>query len=227
MKRAVRLEEISDGRLYGPNDLVKADCRDCEGCSACCRGMGNSILLDPLDVFRLSVHLKRSFEELLAGPVELTVVDGVIQPNLKMAGEDEQCVFLTDTGRCGIHPFRPGFCRLFPLGRYYEGRSFRYFLQIHECKKKDRAKIKVRKWLDLPDVREYERFVLDWHFFLKDLEQKIAQCREDEAIRRWNLELLNRFYAVPYEAGEDFYEAFGRRLLEARAALGIGEGAAT
>ncbi len=35
MRRNIRLEEISDGRLYTANDMVKADCRDCEGCSAC------------------------------------------------------------------------------------------------------------------------------------------------------------------------------------------------
>ena len=40
MERNVSMDEISDGRLYGLNDMVKADCRDCEGCSACCRGMG-------------------------------------------------------------------------------------------------------------------------------------------------------------------------------------------
>ena len=40
MERYVRLEEISDGRLYGPNDMVRADCGGCEGCPAsCCRGM--------------------------------------------------------------------------------------------------------------------------------------------------------------------------------------------
>ena len=47
MKRNVELSEISDGKLYTANDMVKADCRDCEGCSACCRNMGNSLQLDP------------------------------------------------------------------------------------------------------------------------------------------------------------------------------------
>ena len=47
MLRDVKLEEISDGKLYGANDLVKADCHDCAGCCDCCCGMGESILLDP------------------------------------------------------------------------------------------------------------------------------------------------------------------------------------
>ena len=53
MKRKVDLNEISDGRLYSSGDMVKVDCHDCEGCSACCQGMGNSILLDPMDLWRL------------------------------------------------------------------------------------------------------------------------------------------------------------------------------
>ena len=32
MKRNVELSEISDGRLYTANDMVKADCFDCQGC---------------------------------------------------------------------------------------------------------------------------------------------------------------------------------------------------
>ena len=66
MKREIDMKEISDGKLYGPNDLVKADCGDCHGCFDCCRGMGQSILLDPLDIYRLTGNLKVTFEELLA-----------------------------------------------------------------------------------------------------------------------------------------------------------------
>ena len=42
MRREVTLEEISDGRLYEANDMVKADCQDCKGCSDCCQGMGDT-----------------------------------------------------------------------------------------------------------------------------------------------------------------------------------------
>ena len=35
MKRFISMEEISDGRLYGADDMVRAGCGGCEGCSAC------------------------------------------------------------------------------------------------------------------------------------------------------------------------------------------------
>lgn len=120
MKRQVSLEEISDGKLYGKNDMVRADCRGCRNCSACCRGMGSSAILDPLDIYRLTVGLSFTFEELMTDKIELNVVDGVILPNLKMSADDEKCAFLDNNGRCSIHAQRPGICRLFPLGRYYE-----------------------------------------------------------------------------------------------------------
>lgn len=135
MLRNVDLSEISDGKLYDANDMVKADCKGCEGCSACCRGMGQSIVLDPLDVHRLTTGLGVPFEALLSQHIELNVVDGLILPNLKMTESADACPFLNGQGRCSIHAYRPGICRLFPLGRFYENDSFRYFLQVHECPK--------------------------------------------------------------------------------------------
>lgn len=125
MKRNVSLEEISDGRLYSKNDMAKVGCGDCRGCCSCCKGMGNSVILDPYDIYRLTVLMGSTFEELMQGKIELNVVDGVILPNLAMSNETETCAFLNEQGRCSIHAYRPGICRLFPLGRYYETRDYR------------------------------------------------------------------------------------------------------
>ena len=211
MERKVSLEEISDGKLYGSNDLVKADCGDCSGCSACCRGMGSSILLDPYDIMRMTGGLHMQFNQLLADYMELNVVDYMILPNLKMSGGDERCGFLDDRGRCSIHPIRPGFCRLFPLGRVYEDRSFRYFLQVHECPRENRTKVKVRRWVDTPDFKAYERFVADWHYFLLDAQRYVQGCGDQERAKQVNLEILNRFFLTPYQGGRDFYGQFYER----------------
>ena len=208
MKRNIDLKEISDGRLYGSNDLVKADCGDCRGCFACCCGMGNSIILDPLDVHRLTTGLNQSFEALLASYLELNVVDGIILPNLKMQGSRECCAFLNEAGRCTIHAIRPGICRLFPLGRYYENGSFRYFLQTHECKKANRTKVKIKKWIDTPELGKYETFVNRWHYYLKDMETLIE--KQPEKAKEIDLQILQRFYLTPY--GDDFYTEFEQRM---------------
>ena len=112
MKRNIDIKEISDGKLYGPNDMVKADCRGCEGCSACCHGMGTSIVLTPLDIYRLEKELNASFGELMTKGVELNLADGVILPNLAMRGEKEACAFLNDSVRLHETQFTAHFAAL-------------------------------------------------------------------------------------------------------------------
>lgn len=216
MEREIELKDITDGKLYELNDMVKAGCADCAGCFACCQDMGTSITLDPLDVHWLTTGLKRVWDELLGHNLELNVVDGVILPNLMMTGTSQRCSFLNSQGRCEIHSFRPGICRLFPLGRYYEDHAFHYILQIHECKKEHKSKVKVRKWIDTPDLKSYEVFILNWHYFLKDLQILMNQAGDYGLRKDLNLYLLNQFYLTPYDAELGFYAEFQERYLKAK-----------
>jgi len=211
MKRYVSLEEISDGKLYRAHDLVKADCLGCNACSKCCHGMGDTIILDPMDGYRLQTEAKLSMQQLLAdGYVSLGVVDGVIMPHLAMRGEEQVCGFLDENGRCSIHSARPGICRLFPLGRYYEDGSFRYFLQTGECDH-PKAKIKISKWLDIPEISKYEAFVRDWHALVKEAENAMKESDDEELSKNWNMLILRLFYLMPYDGKTDFYSQFETR----------------
>ena len=180
------------------------------------------MLLDPYDVYRLSAGLQKSAEQLLQEYLELGVTDGNILPHLRMTGVKEQCIFLNSEGRCHIHSIRPGFCRLFPLGRFYENGSFKYILQIHECPKTNRSKIKVKKWIDTPDLRQYEKFVWDWHQFLLDVQEVFYQTEDADLIKNLNMYVLSRFYTKSYEENRDFYEQFYERLEEAKKLLSLG-----
>lgn len=226
MKRNINLNDISDGKLYTAQDMVRTDCRDCVGCSACCRGMGESIILDPMDLYRLALGTGMDFAGLMRRYIELRLVDGLILPNLKMDGEKEACPFLDEKGRCSIHAHRPGICRMFPLGRYYEENGFRYFLQVKECRKTDRTKIKVKKWLGIPDLRSYEKYIWDWHIFLEQCREGLKNLDEQNA-RILCLYIIKTFYEKLYvtdsqkAADSDFYEEFYGRLLKAKEDLGF------
>lgn len=225
MERDIDLSQVSDGRFYSANDMVKTACSDCAGCSLCCRGMGNSIILDPYDIYSLEKGLGIGFEKLMEDKIELNVVDGIIQPNLKMREDKDCCAFLSVEGRCTIHAFRPGFCRMFPLGRIYEDNDFRYFLQVHECPYPNKTKVKLKKWLGLPELLRYEGYIKDWHYFLKDVQGIIREAQSDVIIKNLNMHLLNQFYVNPYEISDigssdtkeekrDFYSQFYGRLEE-------------
>lgn len=223
MRREIAIEEISDGKLYSINDMVKADCQDCKGCSACCHGMGRSIVLDPLDIWNLKTNLHMSFEELMTQHIELNVVDQVILPNLKMDESSERCNFLDSNGRCSIHPFRPGICRIFPLGRIYEDKGFQYFLQVNECEKKNRTKVKVSRWIDCQHMKLNQKFIADWHYFLKDVEQSILKSDEENALKQVGMYVLHHFYVRGVEDAdaEGFYTQMEMRIREARESLGL------
>lgn len=216
MLREIDLSAVSDGKRYRQSDMVKAGCNDCKGCSDCCRNMGRSIVLDPYDCFELCKNLKESFEKLLSYAIELQVVDGIILPNLKMTGNEETCTFLNEEGRCRIHSFRPGFCRMFPLGRIYEEGDFQYFLQVKECKMEPKTKVKIHKWLGIPDIRRYETFVKKWHYFLKDVEKILGSFQEEASLKNVSMYLLKNFYLIPYDENQDFYLQFEERLEKAK-----------
>lgn len=221
MKRNCSLDEISDGKLYGINDLVEANCNGCKGSATCCHGMGSSIILDPYDIYRLTSNLNKSFEELLQDKIELNVVDGIILPNLKMKGPYESCSFLNEKGRCSIHGARPGICRIFPLGRYYENHSFRYFLQVKECNNTSMTKTKVSKWIDTPDYQKNEEFLIEWHYFLNHIEDIIKNATDEKLIKNLNMYILNTFYIKKYDAVNDFYQQFKDRMQGTKTLLEI------
>lgn len=213
MKREVRVEELA--RLYTASDMVKADCGGCQGCSDCCRTVGDTILLDPYDIYQLQKGLRQTPEQIYQkGYFEWKLADGLILPDLKMT-EEGVCPFLNGEGRCSIHSFRPGLCRLFPLGRYYEGDGFKYYLQLYECPRPVKTKVKVEKWLGIPKIRRYEAYILDWHRYLVRCREQADASADDTTRKTIAMYILQQFYLKPYDDTKDFYPQFEERLQSA------------
>ena len=134
-------------------------------------------------------------------------------PALRM---DPDCVSLGADGRCRIHEARPGICRLFPLGRDYNEGKVRYFLLEDACPEKSRTKVRIDRWLGIPDISVYEEFKLDWHKFQVSLAGYLDQASDRELVRRLNLLVLETFYLTPYT---DFYPDFYGRLAHIKQSL--------
>lgn len=206
MKREGDLSSLTDGKLYRSSDMARLGCNDCEGCSACCKGMGNSVVLDPYDVWRLEQGIGIPFAQMVGKQIMLSVVDGLILPSLNMESTGA-CPFLNEAGRCRIHAFRPGICRLFPLGRYYHDGGFSYVLMTGECKKENRSKIKIDKWLGEPDLKAYERFVMQWKEILEQTREMLSKASALEKQKQISISLLQKYYLTP--CGSDFLAEFG------------------
>ena len=80
---------------------------------------------------------------------------------------------------------------------------------MHE--KKNRAKIKVEKWIDIEPIEEHTEFVRKWHNFLGLSRRKIREAKDERQIRNYMLFLLELFYVAEYEP-EDFFGQFHKRL---------------
>ena len=143
------MERIPGSVKHMQEDMVPVGCADCEGCSECCRSTADTIILDPQDMYLLSKGTGKVFTDMIEREIEIRLVDGLILPNLmeEHEGEEEHCLFLTDRGRCSIHAFRPGLCRLYPMGRYYTEGGFRYILQKNECTGRVKTDVRLSDWL--------------------------------------------------------------------------------
>lgn len=212
MIREIDIDEISDGKRYHANDMVKIECNDCKGCSDCCHDMDDTIILDPYDIYMLCKATDLSFEGLLAGgKISLRVVDGIIAPHILMQQDTKSCGFLSEEGRCTVHDFRPGFCRLFPMGRIYENDGFSYFLQVNECSYGTKNKIKLKKWLGIPALGEYEKYILHYHDLLKSFTARFTEDTNDEVVKSINMLILNTLFKEPYNGNESFYPQYYER----------------
>lgn len=201
------LEQISDGKLYELNDMAKVGCHNCEGCHDCCTGMGDTILLDPYDVYRLSRGLGKTVEELMQGHIELHMEEGLILPNLKMTESTKECTFLNKEGRCSIHEYRPGICRLFPLGRNYEKEHVNYFILKDECPARGKTKVKVSKWLSQENIKEYQKYLVDWHNLIKAMRNEILSSDDETYKKQTSMLFLQLFFMKPYTS-DDFYSEY-------------------
>ena len=220
MIREGSIEEIYDGRFYTPDDMVPVGCADCEGCSECCRSTADTIILDPQDMYLLSKGTGKVFTDMIEREIEIRLVDGLILPNLmeEHEGEEEHCLFLTDWGRCSIHAFRPGLCRLYPMGRYYTDGGFRYILQKDECTGRVKTPVLLREWLGIEDLPRYEAYIQDWHDFRKRVEKVVPMLTEKsrDSVQRY---ILQVFFVHPYLTRQDFYPQYEARMQVCRKAL--------
>jgi len=220
MKSNVDLDAISDGRIYDINDMVKTDTGGCSGCNSCCHGVGEMVVLNPFDVHELTHHLNLSLDDLLVDRLELRPDCKLLMPHLKMQNNQEWCVFLNAEGRCSIHSCRPDICRLFPLGRVYTQDDFKYFLQSDACAKPALTKIKVKKWIGIPNHPEHKAFLLAWYQVIKALTFRVKFVRDADELKSLNADILDTFYRIPPES-DDYYAEFFKRLPEAKNRLGI------
>lgn len=212
MQHKVNLDEISNGTLSTYNDMIRIGCDSCNGSSSCCRFAEDTITLDPYDIWQLAQALGLTFEQLYSRQlVALSPVNGLLLPHLNFTPDSGSCPFLLENGRCSIHAYRPGLCRLFPLARLITEDSVQYLLQIHECPCTDTPKTKIKNWLGIPGIRYYESYLIRWNSIVNATVARLAAADGHEALTAITSAFLRDFFFTPYDPNASFYEQFELR----------------
>lgn len=172
-------------------------------------------------MYQIIIGSGKTYGDLIHHKIELHKEDQVTLPNLKMIGETQACGFLDGQERCSIHSYRPSICRLFPLGRYYENKDFKYFFQTGECPKLDLSKVKVKKWIGIENYNENKKFILYWYDFVKALKWRVKFVKDVKELEAINAYLIKTFYAIDWKDDQIFYEEFYHRAIKAKDYLGI------
>jgi Fe-S-cluster containining protein len=187
-------------------------------------------------MYMLTKGTGKTFTDMIEREIEIRLVDGLILPNLMQHHESDEtgersgradaldllsgdhCPFLSQAGRCSIHPFRPGMCRLYPMGRYYTEGGFRYILQKDECTDREKTSVLLQDWLGIENLARYESYILDWHDFKGQAEESlhILTQKSRESVTRYILQI---FFVHPYEVKLDFYAQYDARMEICRQAL--------
>ncbi|MGL5313064.1 MAG: YkgJ family cysteine cluster protein [Peptostreptococcaceae bacterium] len=221
MRTINTLQEISDGKLYDIEDIAKADTCGCDGCSDCCKDVGDLVVLTPFDVYEMVSYLGVGFDELLGDKITLRENNKIKLPYLNMKGNSKDCSFLNQEGRCMIHSKRPNICRLFPLGRAYQDDTFKYFLQVGNCPKEDLKDIKISEWVGIDNYDDNKRFILEWYKLIKALTFRLKFVWDENELEEINQILLDSCYQIKINERENFYSVFLNELPKIKNSLGI------
>jgi hypothetical protein len=112
----------SDAAVLAETDLLQLSC-GISGCDANCCKASAPIVLNPYELALICRESNMSYEDLL----DILDTDRANGFPLVMLPRDPACPFWTKKG-CRIYNARPLACRLFPIGRVYDGLQSRFVL---------------------------------------------------------------------------------------------------
>lgn len=175
---------FSNMRYVSNGERVPFRCRLCGGC---CRHTADSIMLEPLDIYRLSRYLQER-GEITGGPEDVldryahpyVIADGYPAFVLNTEGAERSCIFLHD-GRCSVYEARPRVCRLYPFGVApgSRGRDFNYYLCTDHPHHFGSGSVKAGEWFSANFSKEEREYLKADYDFLAVMGKKIRSMGEE------------------------------------------------
>lgn len=161
----------------------------CKMCGDCCRKRSEAIILTGYDVYNIAKATNLTPLEVLTKYTECQRGTDSHLPIVYLKERFDGSCSLLRKGKCTIQKDKPVVCRLYPLGRYYDGSGHKYFKQRASCVGAG-VEIKVKDWLEEFGIAELDEVSELW-----------AQLITSAALYMLNIEKKNPKLA------KDFYES--------------------
>ena len=178
---------------------------NCSKCGDCCRNVGNSIMAESLDLYRLAHFFKMEMSEVITQYTDVAFLAPQFPVfMLKTTPPGDACVFLKES-RCSVQDAKPRACRLYPLGVGSDEDNSGEWIHFIVSKKQHHFTGQQRlagKWVNKNLTPEDYAFVNADYAYTGELARLMRNInsRNDEKI----LELILFWKFVSYDISENF-----------------------
>lgn len=190
----------------------------CQKCAECCRHVEDALMLEPMDIYYLSKHLREQGET-VDGPEDVleryahpALIDKLPIFQLNSTGDDHACVFLKE-GRCSVYDARPQVCRMYPFGTApgSQGKEFIYYLCTERKHHFGSGLVRVKDWLSDNFTKEVKDFYREEYDVLPLLGKTLRKIGE-ERVRRLLFQLLYCLY-YGYDLDKPFLPQYKENMM--------------
>ena len=195
----------------------------CTMCGRCCRNR-EDILLNPLDLFKLSQHFQLPPKDIVERFCIAYIGDVLKFPVVRLTsiGIDKRCPFLKGN-RCSVNSCKPAVCALYPLGRYLPmdketykiSENIKYILLETVCGDKRQIHT-VRNWLTNSGLDPQDQFFIRWTtclYAISDTLKMLATRITPKTLNKlWDF-LFVMLY-LNYDIDQEFSPQFNKNMRE-------------
>ncbi|MBE5040790.1 YkgJ family cysteine cluster protein [Ructibacterium gallinarum] len=194
----------------------------CMRCGECCRHVSQTVVIEPVDAFRLAKFLQCGIEEFYDKYTDMFLVDEKTAfPvfTLKTTGNENSCIFLKGN-RCTVQESKPRTCRLYPFWVHPCEDGFSYNYSIERRHHPRGSLVCVKDWMH-ENFREEDKAAMqeDWRVIpqIAGILKKLQPY--DESIREFVLSRMLYFRHFAFELDKPFQIQFEKNNKELIAVL--------
>ena len=196
----------------------------CQRCGNCCKGIQDSLMLEPLDVFNLARFLRETnnsvecTDDFLERYAHLSTIEGNYPVYLaNTIGDEAKCIFLDSENRCKAYEGRPLVCRMFPFGvaPSVRGSDFRFYICEDHPHHFGAGQVVAKNWISDNFSKEAKAFYRLETSLMADIGKPLAHLSAKEYEEK-AFSLLYELYSN-YDIDKPFLPQYEKNCTQIRA----------